>query len=62
MIEMLKNQTCKIIMWYIFFHVQFCVHILNLNVQYDLKSGNGAIQKIRDSMKHIKGLNGRKQL
>uniref|UniRef100_K7MM64 HAT C-terminal dimerisation domain-containing protein n=1 Tax=Glycine max TaxID=3847 RepID=K7MM64_SOYBN len=38
-----------------FFHIRCCVHILNLIVQKGLKVANLAINKIRESIKYVKG-------
>jgi hypothetical protein len=43
-----------------FFHMRFCVYILNLIVQDGLKEITDAIQKIQDSVKYFKGLQVRK--
>ncbi|XP_077228329.1 zinc finger BED domain-containing protein RICESLEEPER 2-like [Tasmannia lanceolata] len=42
-----------------FFHVRCSAHILNLIVQDGLKIANVAIQKIRDSIRYVKGSEGR---
>ncbi|KAG6682132.1 hypothetical protein I3842_13G123200 [Carya illinoinensis] len=44
-----------------FFHLQCCAHILNLVVQDGLKEIDCAIQKVRDSIKYVKGSETRKQ-
>ncbi|XP_027192727.1 zinc finger BED domain-containing protein RICESLEEPER 2-like [Cicer arietinum] len=42
-----------------YFHVRCSVHILNLIVQEGLKVANEALKKIRESVKYIKGSDGR---
>uniref|UniRef100_A0A0R0IF82 hAT-like transposase RNase-H fold domain-containing protein n=1 Tax=Glycine max TaxID=3847 RepID=A0A0R0IF82_SOYBN len=42
-----------------FFHIQCCAHILNLFVQEGLKVASPAINKIRESIKYVKGSEGR---
>ncbi|XP_017970004.1 PREDICTED: zinc finger BED domain-containing protein RICESLEEPER 2 [Theobroma cacao] len=44
-----------------FFHIRCCAHILNLIVQDGLKEVDSAIQKVRESIKYVKGSQGRKQ-
>ncbi|XP_059436041.1 zinc finger BED domain-containing protein RICESLEEPER 2-like [Corylus avellana] len=44
-----------------FFHMRCCAHILNLIVQDGLKEINDAIQKVRDSVKYVRGSQVRKQ-
>ncbi|KAG2688933.1 hypothetical protein I3760_09G116200 [Carya illinoinensis] len=44
-----------------FFHLRCCCHILNLVVQDGLKAIDCAIQKVRDSIKYVKGSQSRKQ-
>ena len=44
-----------------FFHLRCCAHILNLIVQDGLKEIDIAIQKIRESVKYVKGSQVRKQ-
>jgi hypothetical protein len=38
-----------------FFHLRCCAHILNLIVQDGLKEINGALQKVGDCVKYVKG-------
>jgi len=38
-----------------FFHIRCCAHILNLIVQDGLKEIDSAFQKIRDSVKYVRG-------
>ncbi|TMW97443.1 hypothetical protein EJD97_005522, partial [Solanum chilense] len=42
-----------------FFHVHCSAHILNLIVQEGLKAANDALFKIRESVKYVKGSDGR---
>jgi hypothetical protein len=44
-----------------FFHIRYCAHILNLIVQDGLKNIDSAFQKIRDSVKYVRGSQMRKQ-
>lgn len=44
-----------------FFHIRCCAHILNLVVQEGLKEIDSAVHKIRDSIKYVRGSQGRKQ-
>jgi hypothetical protein len=44
-----------------FFHIRCCAHILNLIVQNGLKEIDSALQKIRDSVKYVRGSQMRKQ-
>jgi hypothetical protein len=44
-----------------FFHLRCCAHILNLIVQDGLKEIDDAIEKVRDSVKYVRGSQGRKQ-
>ncbi|OMO85397.1 putative Zinc finger, BED-type [Corchorus capsularis] len=44
-----------------FFHIRCCAHILNLIVQDGLKEVDKAIIKVRESIKYVKGSQGRKQ-
>jgi hypothetical protein len=44
-----------------FFHIRCCAHILNLIVQDGLKEIDSALQKIRDSVKYVRGSQIRKQ-
>jgi len=44
-----------------FFHLRCCAHILNLVVQDGLKSIDKSVEKIRDSVKYVKGSQQRKQ-
>jgi hypothetical protein len=44
-----------------FLHLSCCAHILNLIVQDGLKEIDDAIEKVRDSMKYVRGSQGRKQ-
>jgi hypothetical protein len=44
-----------------FFHLRCCAHILNLIVQDGLKEIETALQKIRDSVKYVRGSQVRKQ-
>ena len=41
------------------FHLHCCAHILNLVVQDGLKEINVAIQKIHESIKYVRGSQGR---
>ncbi|KAA8536963.1 hypothetical protein F0562_029441 [Nyssa sinensis] len=43
-----------------FFHVHCLAHILNLIVQADLKVIDEAVNKIRESVKYVRGSEGRK--
>lgn len=43
-----------------FFHVRCCAHILNIIVQEGLKVLDEAIEKVRDTVKYLKGSEGRK--
>ncbi|XP_042969171.1 zinc finger BED domain-containing protein RICESLEEPER 1-like [Carya illinoinensis] len=43
-----------------FFHLRCCAHILNLIVQHGLKEIDFAIQKVRESIKYVKGSQSRK--
>ncbi|XP_042952169.1 zinc finger BED domain-containing protein RICESLEEPER 2-like [Carya illinoinensis] len=43
-----------------FFHFRCCAHILNLIVQDGLKEIDSAIQKVRESIKYVKGSQSRK--
>uniref|UniRef100_A0A0R0KPL8 HAT C-terminal dimerisation domain-containing protein n=1 Tax=Glycine max TaxID=3847 RepID=A0A0R0KPL8_SOYBN len=45
-----------------FFHIRCCAHILNLIVQEGLKVAGLAVNKIRESIKYVKGLEGRMQV
>jgi hypothetical protein len=44
-----------------YFHIRCCAHILNLIVQDGLKEIDSALQKIRDSVKYVRGSQMRKQ-
>lgn len=44
-----------------FFHIRCCAHILNLIVQEGLKEMDDSVVKIRESVKYIKGSQGRKE-
>lgn len=44
-----------------FFHIRCCAHILNLIVQEGLKEIDNSVVKIRESVKYIKGSQGRKE-
>ena len=44
-----------------FFHIRCCAHILNLIVQEGLKEMDASVVKIRESVKYIKGSQGRKE-
>jgi hypothetical protein len=44
-----------------FLHLHCCAHILNLIVQDRLKEIDDAIEKVRDSVKYVRGSQGRKQ-
>jgi hypothetical protein len=44
-----------------FFHIRCCAHILNLMVQDGLKEIDNALQKIRNSVKYVRGSQLRKQ-
>lgn len=44
-----------------FFHIHCCAHILNLIVQDSLKEIDESIQKIRESIKYVRGLLVRKK-
>ena len=43
----------------VFFHIQSCAHIINLIVQKGLEVADLAINKIRENIKYVKGLEGR---
>ena len=42
-----------------FFHIRCCAHILNLIVQEGLKVVGGALDKIKESIKYVKALEGK---
>ena len=44
-----------------FFYLRCCAHILNLIVQDGLKEIDGALQKVRDCVKYVRGSQVRKQ-
>jgi hypothetical protein len=44
-----------------FFHLRCCAHILNLIVQDGLKEIDSALHKVRESVKYVKGSQGRKK-
>jgi hypothetical protein len=44
-----------------FFYIRCCAHILNLILQDGLKEIDSALQKIRDSVKYVRGSQMRKQ-
>ena len=44
-----------------FFHLRCCAHILNLVVQDGLKEIDVVVQKIRESIKYVRGSQGRKK-
>jgi hypothetical protein len=44
-----------------FLHLHCCAHILNLIVQDGLKEIDDAVEKVRDSVKYVRGSQGRKQ-
>ena len=44
-----------------FFHLRCCAHILNLVVQDGLKEIDIVVQKIRESIEYVRGLQGRKK-
>lgn len=44
-----------------FFHIRCCAHILNLIVQEGLKDMDACVVKVRESVKYIKGSQGRKE-
>lgn len=44
-----------------FFHIRCCAHILNLIVQEGLKEIDDSVKKVRESIKYVKGSQGRKQ-
>jgi hypothetical protein len=44
-----------------FLHLRCCAHILNLIVQDGLKEIDNAIENVRDSVKYVRGSQGRKQ-
>lgn len=63
-VELLKGQLMlrdAILMDGEFFHVRCCAHILNLIVQEGLKEIDSSIGKIRESIKYVRGSQGRKQ-
>ena len=45
-----------------FFHLRCCAHILNLVVQDGLKEIDIVVQKIRESIEYVRGLQGRKKI
>ncbi|KAF7820826.1 zinc finger BED domain-containing protein RICESLEEPER 2-like [Senna tora] len=60
--DILKEQLClqnSLLCNGDFFHVRCCAHILNLIVQEGLKVTNGALFKIRESIKYVKASEGR---
>jgi hypothetical protein len=41
-----------------FLHLRCCAHILNLTIQDGLKEIDDAIEKVRDSVKYVRGSQG----
>lgn len=44
-----------------FFHIRCCVHIVNLIVQDGLKEIDSCVEKIRESVKYVRGSQVRKK-
>ncbi|XP_034229371.1 zinc finger BED domain-containing protein RICESLEEPER 1-like [Prunus dulcis] len=63
-VELLKGQLNlkdALLMNGKFFHIRCCAHILNLIVQDGLKHIDDSVGKIRESIKYVRGSQGRKQ-
>ena len=62
-VDLLKNQFCllnSLVYDGALFHLSCCAHILNLIVQDGLKQIDVAVEKIRVTVKYIRGSHGRK--